>query len=87
MAWECGGGNGVRPFFLSFLLSVSHLIDQQKTFPSGRNGSVRVDAPAGSSETPWWRITLSPESIPRIALHIALSSWFHRFFSHCRSPI
>jgi len=39
------------------------------------------------SETPRWRITPRPASIPGVALHIALRSLFHRFFLLCRSPI
>jgi len=44
-------------------------------------------APSEPSETPLWRITPRPASIPRVALHIALRSPFCRFFSLCRSPI
>jgi hypothetical protein len=44
-------------------------------------------APSEPSATPQWRITPHPVSIPRVALHIALQSLFHRFFSLCRSPI
>jgi len=43
--------------------------------------------PSEPLETPQWRITLHPASIPCIALHIALRSRFHHFFSLCRSPI
>jgi len=39
------------------------------------------------SETPRWRITPRLVSIPRVALHIALRSPFHCFFSLCWSPI
>jgi hypothetical protein len=38
------------------------------------------------SETPRWRITPRPASIPGFELHIALPSPFRRFFSLCRSP-
>jgi len=39
------------------------------------------------SETPWWRITPRPASIPSVALHIALRSLCQRFYLLCRSPI
>jgi hypothetical protein len=39
------------------------------------------------SETPRWRITPYPFSIPCIAFRITLRSVFHRFFSLCRSLI
>jgi len=61
---------------------------------SAKNISVRTErlrqsghAPSEPSETPRWRITPHPVSIPRVALHIALQSLFHRFFSLCQSPI
>jgi len=61
---------------------------------SAKNISVRAErlrqsgrAPSEPSETPRWRIAPHPVSIPRVALHIALQSLFHRFFSLCRSPI
>jgi len=61
---------------------------------SAKNISVRAEwlrqsgrAPSEPSETPWWRITPRPASIPRVAFHIALRSPFCRFFSLCRSPI
>jgi len=66
------------------------------SFPkaSAKNISVRVEwlrrsgcAPSEPSETPRWRITSHPVSIPRVALHIALQSLFHQFFSLRRSPI
>jgi hypothetical protein len=44
-------------------------------------------APSEASETGRWWITPQPVSRPRVALHIALQSLFHRFFSLCRSPI
>jgi len=44
-------------------------------------------APSEPSETPWWWISLSPASIPRVVLHIALPLPFRSFFSLCRSPI
>jgi len=43
--------------------------------------------PSQSSETPRWRMTPHPVSIPRIVLHIALQSPFHQFFRLCRCPI
>jgi len=61
---------------------------------SAKNISVRAEwlrqsgrAPSEPSETPRWRVTLHAASIPRVALHIALRSLFHRFFLLCRSPI
>jgi hypothetical protein len=61
---------------------------------SAKNISVRADwlrqsgrAPSEPSETPGWRITPRPASIPRVQLHITLRSLFRRFFSLCRSPI
>ena len=60
---------------------------------SAKNISVWADwlrqsgrAPSEPSETPRWRITPRPASIPRVELHIALRSPFRRFFSLCRSP-
>jgi len=44
-------------------------------------------APSEPSETPRWRITPCPASIPHVALHISLRSPFCRFFSLCLSPI
>ena len=44
-------------------------------------------APAEQSETPRWQITPHPETVPRVALHIALQSQFCRFFSLCLYPI
>ena len=44
-------------------------------------------APSEPSETPRWRITPRLASIPRVALHIALRSLFHRYFLLCQSPI
>jgi len=44
-------------------------------------------APSEPSETPRWRITPHPASIPRVELHIPLRSPFRCFFSLCRSPI
>ena len=62
--------------------------------PSAKNISVRAEwlrqsgrAPSEPSETPRWRITPCPASIPCVALHIALRLLFHRFFLLCRSPI
>jgi hypothetical protein len=57
---------------------------QQKVFPSGRNGSVRVDALRLSPR--WWS-TPHRVPIPGVALHTALQSLFHRFFSHGWSRI
>jgi len=61
---------------------------------SAKNISVRAEwlrqsgrALSEPSETPRWRITPHPVSIPPIALHFALQSLFLRFFSLCRSPI
>jgi len=61
---------------------------------SAKNISVRAEclrqsgrALSEPSETPRWQITLCPASIPRVALHIALRSLFHRLFLLCRSPI
>jgi hypothetical protein len=61
---------------------------------SAKNISIWADwlrqsgrAPSEPSETPRWRISPRPESIPRVELHIALRSPFRRFFSLCRSPI
>jgi len=61
---------------------------------SAKNISVRAEwlrqsgcAPSEPSETPWWRITPRPPSIPHVGLHIALRSLFHRFFLLCQSPI
>jgi hypothetical protein len=61
---------------------------------SAKNISVWADwlrqsgrAPSEPSETPRWRITPRPASIPPAELHIALRSPFRRFFSLCRSPI
>jgi hypothetical protein len=44
-------------------------------------------APSEPSETPRWRMTHRPASIPRIALHITLRSLFRHFFSLCRCLI
>jgi len=61
---------------------------------SAKNISLRAEwlrqsgrAPSEPSETPRWWITPRAALIPRAALHIALRSLFHRFFSLCRSPI
>ena len=61
---------------------------------SAKNISVQAEwlhqsgrAPSEPSETPRWRITPRPASIPRVALHIALRSLFHRVFLLCRSSI
>jgi len=62
--------------------------------PSAKNISILAEwlcqserAPSEQSETPRWRITPRPASIPREALHIALRSPFRRVFSLCRSPM
>jgi hypothetical protein len=62
--------------------------------PSAKNISVWADwlrqsgrAPSEPSETPRWRITPRPASIPRVDLHIAFRSPFRHFFSLCRSLI
>jgi len=64
------------------------------SLPSAKNISIRADwlrqsgrTPSEPSETPRWRITLRPLSIPRVALHIALRSQFHHFFPLCWSPL
>jgi len=61
---------------------------------SAKNISIRAEwlpqsgcAPSEPSETPRWRITPRPASIPHVTLHITLRSLFRRFFSLCRSPI
>jgi len=62
---------------------------------SAKNISVRAEwlrqsgrAPSELLQTPWCRIiTPRPDSIPRVAFHIALRSLFRCFFSLCRSPI
>jgi len=53
---------------------------------SGKNISVRAEwlrqsgrTQSEPSETPRWRITQRPASIPRVALHIAVRSQFRRF--------
>jgi len=59
-----------------------------------KNISVRAEwlhqcggATSEPSETPRWWNTPRADSIPRVALHIALRSLFHQFFSLWRSPI
>jgi len=70
--------------FLDYILEQLH---QQKTFPSGRNGSVRVDALRQSRQRhPGGGLLHARPSLPRVALHIALWTLFRRFFSLCRSP-
>jgi len=61
---------------------------------SAKNISVRVEwlrqsghVPSEPSETPRWRITPRPASIPCVTLHITLRSLFRRFVSLCRSPV
>jgi len=61
---------------------------------SAKNISVRAEwlrqsgrSPSEPSETPRWRITPRPASMPRVALHIALRLPYRRFFSLCRSSI
>jgi hypothetical protein len=68
-------------------------VNVQYDATSAKNISVWADwlrqsgrAPSEPSETPRWRITPRPASIPRVELHIALRSPFRRFFSLCRSP-
>jgi len=65
-----------------------------RSIPSAKNISVQAEwlrqsgrALSEPSETPRWRITPHPVSIPLVALHIALQSLFHQFFLLCRSPI
>ena len=77
----------MEPFYTSYFIFWTGLI-----YPSAKNISVRAEwlcqsgrAPSQQSETPRWRITPCPRSIPLIALHIALWSLFHWFFSLCRS--
>jgi len=62
--------------------------------PSAKNISVCTEwlrqsarGPSEPSETPQWRITPRPASIPRVVSHIALRSPFHRFFPLCRSSM
>jgi len=60
---------------------------------SAKNISVRAEwlrqsgrTPSEPSETPRWRNTPRPASIPRVALHIAVQSQFRRFFLRlCKS--
>ena len=61
---------------------------------STKDKSVRVEwlrqsgrAPSEPSKTSRWQLTRCPPSIPCVALHIALPSQFHCFFSLSRSPI
>jgi len=61
---------------------------------SAKNISVRAEglrqsgrAPPELSQTPRWQITTRLVSLACIALHIALQSRFHRFFSLYWSPI
>jgi hypothetical protein len=67
-----------------------------RTYPtaSGKNISLQAEwlresgrAPSEPSETPRWRITPRPESIPHIGWHIALQWLFDHFFVFCQSPI
>ena len=60
---------------------------------SAKKNSIRAErlhqsarALSEPSEEPRWWITPHLVSIPGGALHIALQTLFHRFFSHCRSP-
>jgi len=46
-----------------------------------------VHAPSEPPETPWWQITLPPDSIQHVALHIAFQSRFHLVVSHHLSSI
>ena len=78
---------------LSARLITGGFIEHSHT-TSAKNISVRAEwlrqsgrAPSEPSETPRWRITPCPASIPRVALYITLQSPFRRFFSFCRSPI
>jgi hypothetical protein len=65
------------------------------TLPTSQNNiSVRAEwlcqsgrAPSEPPETPQWRITPCPASIPRIALHIALLLLVHSLFLLYRFPI
>jgi len=73
---------------------VNAFLQPSATFSSAKNISVwavwlRQSGCALSepSETPRWRITPRPASIPCVELHIALRSPFRHFFSLCWSPI
>jgi len=90
----CVGSDG-SPSRRSSLGAMKRLVACHTLSPSSaKNISVRAEwlhqsgrAPSEPSETPRWRITPCPASIPRVALHIALRSPFRRFFSLCWSPI
>jgi len=73
---------------------VRQVLRYTKPGASAKKFSVRPEwlrqsgrAPSEPSETPRWRVTPPAASIPRVTLHIALRSLFHRFFLLCRSPI
>jgi len=75
-------------------LAMYELSGDRRSTSSAKNISVQAEwlrqsgcAPSEPSETPRWRITPRPASIPPVALHIALRLLFHRFFLLCRSPI
>jgi len=80
-----------------FNVCVTHSCESQPiTQPaiSAKNIYVRAEwlgqsgrAPSEPSETFRWQFTPRAASIPCVALHIALHSLFHCFFSLCRSPI
>jgi len=79
--------SGVPPYTIDRLQSALH--DTSAKNISVWAASLRQSGrgPSESSETPRWRTTPHQVPIPRVALHIALQSLFHRFFSLCRSPI
>ena len=81
-------------FALSLAVGETLSTTDNQSIPSAKIISVRAEwlrqsgrAPSELSETPRWRITPRPASIPCVALHIALRSPFRRFFLLCPSPI
>jgi len=75
---------------------ISHWAEQIRRYGAFISKNISVQAewlrqsghgPSEPSETPRWRITPRPASIPRVALHIALRWQYRSFFSLCRSPI
>ena len=93
---DCGQSDNILPSPQHTYHGCCH---QVKWFPKGhvissaKNISVRAEwlrqsgrAPSEPSETPRWRITPHPASIPHVTLHIALRSQFCRFFLRlCKS--
>jgi len=59
----------------------------KKHFRPGRMANQSGRAPSEPSETPQWRITPRPGSIPGVTWPIALWLPFRHFFSLCGSPI